>query len=108
MCKIGGGRARSLWLTLRHVDSDPDRPGDAEYRDEDVDRDDNHPTACSGVVVDCVARVESADQKHGDALPEATVDGTVSTAPFVGKEKSGDSHAEYYDCRDARSEKGSF
>ena len=108
MCEVGGGRARPLWLTLRHVDFNPDGPGDAENRDEDVDRDDDYPTACSGVVVNCVARVEPADEEHGDAEPQASVNGAVSTAPFVGEEECGDGHAEDDDCRDAGSEKGSL
>ena len=108
MCKIRGRRTRSLGLALRHVDSDTDRPGEGEYRDEDVDRDDHHPTPCSRVIVDDVPRIEPADQKHDAAEPKSTVNSTISTAPFVGKEKSRNGYAEDDNRRDARGEKGSF
>ena len=85
MCEVGGRRARPLRLTLRHVDFGADRPRDTEYRDEDVDRDDDDPAAGSGVVVDRVPRAKPTDQKHGGAEPEATVNGTASAAPFVGE-----------------------
>lgn len=108
MREVGRRCARPLRLALRHVDPDADGPGKGENRDEDVDGHDDHPAACSGVVVDRVAGVEPADQEHGDADAESTVNGTVSTAPFVGIEKGGDGHAEYDNRRDAGSEKGSF
>lgn len=80
VCEVGGRRARQLRLTLRHVDFDADRARDTEYRDEDVDRDDDDPAAGSGV-----PRVKPTDQKHGGAEPEATVNGTASAVPFVGE-----------------------
>lgn len=106
--EVGGRRARPLRLALRHVDLDADGPGEGEYRDEDVDGNDDDPAACSRAVVDRVARVEAADQEHGDANAESAVNGAGSTAPFVGIEKGGDGYAEDDNRRDARSEKGSF
>lgn len=108
MCEIGGRRSCSLWLTLCHVNLDPDSPRDAEYCGENVDRNDDNPTACSRIAMNSITRVESAYQKHCDAEPEAPVDGTVSTAPFVGEEESGYSYAEDNECGHSRGEKRSF
>ena len=108
MRDVSGRRARSLWLTLRHVDPNPDRPGDTKYRDEDVDRDDDHPTARSGVAVDCVARVEPTNEEHCNTESKATVNGAGTTAPFVRKEKSRDGETKYNNCGDTRSKEGSF
>lgn len=105
MREVGGRRPCSLWLTLRHVDLDSDSPRDTEYCGENVDRNDNDPTACSRIAMNGITRVEPADQEHRDAEPQATVNGTVSTAPFIGEDESGDRDAENNDCGDARSEK---
>lgn len=108
MREVGRRRARPLRLALGHVDPDADGPGKGEYGDEDVDDHDDDPAACSRAVVNRVARVEAADQEHGDADAESTVNGTSSTAPFVGIEQGGDGHAEDDNRRDTGSEEGSF
>ena len=94
MGEIRSRRARPLRLTLGRIDADADGPGNGEDGDEDVNRDDDDPAAGSGVAVDGVSRVEAADQEHDGAEPEAAVDGTLSTAPFVGVDDGGDGDAE--------------
>ena len=108
MREVRGRRAGPLRLAFRDVDFDADGPGEAEDREEDEDGDDDDPAACADGVVHCVAGIEAADEKHGDAQPETAVNGAGSTAPFVGEEEGGNGYAKYDDCRDARSEKGGF
>ncbi len=106
--EVSGRGARPLRLALRDENFDPDGPGDGEDCDKEVDRDDDDPTARARVAMHRVPGVEPADQEHGEADTEATVNGAVPAAPFVGKEKGGDGDAEDDDCGDAGSEKGSF
>lgn len=94
MCEIGRGCSRPLRLTFRHIDPDPHSPRNTEDRHEDIDRDNNDPTARSGVGVNRVSGVKRTDQNHRNAESKATVNRAVTATPFVGKKKSGNGDAE--------------
>jgi hypothetical protein len=55
-----------------------------------------------------IPSVQTANKKHNESKPKATIDDTVSPSPFVTVDQTRDSDGEDDQCRDTRREKTSF
>ncbi len=55
-----------------------------------------------------IARVQRTHEEHGGGQADAAVDGTLTPAPLVGEDRSGNCNREHDDGRNAGGEKSRF